>query len=482
MNNASVVGKIIATGTLKLLSPLLIGNGSQNEHDVYNVDMPVVADKDGNPFIPATSLAGVLRDIVWNLEKEQDKLGTAYIFGTSSDISKYIKKGDIEEQQSMISVNDIILENAKISNRDGVSIEAITGVAKKHHKYDFEVVERGATGNFYIEITVREYHKDVERNQKINNLLSQLWSILSNEFSMGAMTSKGFGRVYVENLIVDTYDFKNNKDDVIAWLNPDNRQNPLSHKIYRKGERGISYPQDSFVIEAKFTIDGSLLIKDKSFDALLLQAEDNVKAVMKSSCNDLLIPGSSIKGVLRHRAEYIADILGASYDMIYSLMGYPSGMKDENDKEIKLRSRLIVNEVYINPRNIQKYNQTRIRIDRFTGGTIDSALFTEQPITVSDTEAPINIKMVIHRAKDHEIGLLICLLRDLWLGRISIGSDKAIGRGILKGVSAKIWYGKENADKPWKMNENGKIEGCETNLLSKYVDAFINFCKGSEVK
>ena len=246
MNKASVVGKIIATGTLKLLSPLLIGNGSQNEHDVYNVDMPVVADKDGNPFIPATSLAGVLRDIVWNLEKEQDKLGTAYIFGTSSDISKYIKKGDIEEQQSMISVNDIILENAKISNRDGVSIEAITGVAKKHHKYDFEVVERGATGNFYIEITVREYHKDVERNQKINNLLSQLWSILSNEFSMGAMTSKGFGRVYVENLIVDTYDFKNNKDDVIAWLNPDNRQNPLSHKIYRKGERGISYPQDSF--------------------------------------------------------------------------------------------------------------------------------------------------------------------------------------------------------------------------------------------
>ena len=117
MNKASVVGKIIATGTLKLLSPLLIGNGSQNEHDVYNVDMPVVADKDGNPFIPATSLAGVLRDIVWNLEKQQDKLGTANIFGTSSDISKYIKKGDIEEQQSMISVNDIILENAKISNR-----------------------------------------------------------------------------------------------------------------------------------------------------------------------------------------------------------------------------------------------------------------------------------------------------------------------------------------------------------------------------
>lgn len=493
MNKASVVGKIVATGKLKLLSPLLIGNGSQNEHDVYNIDMPVMVDKNGNPFIPATSLAGAFRDIVCNLEyctacnseycstcnlDDDPKFVTAYIFGTDRDLAKGIKKNCIEEQQSMISIRDVLIENAKISNRDGVSIESITGVAKKAHKYDFEVVERGASGKFYIECTIRKYHLDNGRIEKINKMLKKLWEVLSQGFSLGAMVSKGLGKVCVENLTVDTYDFLNNKSDVLAWLNPNGRQNPLSHKSYEKIEGKVNYPKNSFVIEAEFTINGSILVRDKSFTALLSEAKDNVKAIMKKSRNDFLIPGSSIKGVLRHRAEYIADVLGMNYDMIYLLMGYPSGIKDEKGKEIKLRSRLFVNDVYINPERVCAYNQSRIRLDRFTGGTIEGALFTEQPITQLNSEPPIKITLEIRSAKDHEIGLLICLLRDLWLGRISIGGDKAIGRGILEGVSARILYGKEQNDTSWIMNKNGKIEGVINQPLKKYVDALLSFAKG----
>lgn len=480
MNKDCVVGKIVAKGKLKLLSPLLIGNGSQNEHDVYEVDMPVMADKNGIPFIPATSLAGALRDIVWNIEDENDKLGTAYIFGTDSDINKLIQKKKIQEQeqQSMISIYDVRLDNAKISYRDGVTIESITGVAKRNHKYDFEVVERGAKGDFYVEFTIREYHRDDKRRQRINDLLNKLWPILCEGFSLGAMVSKGLGRVCIENLTVDTYDFRNNKDDIMAWLNPEGKSEPASHKIFNKNEDDKKYPKEHFVVEANFTINGSLIVKDSSVEGISSEAGDNVKAVMKRSRNDFLIPGSSIKGVLRHRAEYIADVLDLSYDKIYSLMGYPSEIKDEDGKEIKLRSRLFVSEVYIDPVKVNTYNQSRIRIDRFTGGTIEGALFTEQPITASDDEAPIKIRMEIRSAKDYEIGLLICLLRDLWLGRISIGGDKAVGRGCLKGVSATIWYGKDNNDGKWEMNENGKIVNTVEQPLQKYVKALHDLAKG----
>lgn len=78
--------------------------------------------------------------------------------------------------------------------------------------------------------------------------------------------------------------------------------------------------------------------------------------------------------------------------------------------------------------------QSRNRIDRFTGGTIDSALFTDKPIWQTDkSKATISINLRVQDCEQKEAGLMLLLMKDLWLGNLSIGGNKAIGRGVLKG-------------------------------------------------
>ncbi len=57
LNSASVIGRYTLTGTVKLISPLVIRAGVSNDILNDTVDDVVVTYHDGQPFIPGTSLA-----------------------------------------------------------------------------------------------------------------------------------------------------------------------------------------------------------------------------------------------------------------------------------------------------------------------------------------------------------------------------------------------------------------------------------------
>ncbi len=56
-----IVGRMFIKGTLRLLSPLLIGQGEQFNGQTNDKDIHVLKNEQGVPYIPGTSLAGVLR-------------------------------------------------------------------------------------------------------------------------------------------------------------------------------------------------------------------------------------------------------------------------------------------------------------------------------------------------------------------------------------------------------------------------------------
>ena len=60
MNDSSVIGKILIHGEIVLKSPLLIGDGVGETADNFK-DIHVQKNQSGKPFIPGTSIAGVLR-------------------------------------------------------------------------------------------------------------------------------------------------------------------------------------------------------------------------------------------------------------------------------------------------------------------------------------------------------------------------------------------------------------------------------------
>ena len=76
MNDSSLIGKISIAGKLVVQSPLLIGDGAGETSDNFR-DIHVLKNRDGDPFIPATSLCGVLRDWLENFSPEW----TTKIFG-----------------------------------------------------------------------------------------------------------------------------------------------------------------------------------------------------------------------------------------------------------------------------------------------------------------------------------------------------------------------------------------------------------------
>ena len=316
-----------------------------------------------------------------------------------------------------------------IGSRDGVHIDDVTGTAIDAHKYDYEIVESGAGGPFYAEILLRRVHQKDEHTLK--ETLLRLSELLRGGFHVGALTTKGFGRMQLRDMVVDCYDFRRT-EDAIAWLSP-KRGNAAWHMAYDDAAQTEPPPADGdFVITADFALTGALIVRDSVDPLAEAEGEKSPVARMKTNAaGQNIIPGTSLKGVLRHRAAYILHALGKEQTQaeafIDRLMGTTAA-----------RGRFIVEEAVV---DAEMHTQTRSRIDRFTGGTIPSALFSTVPVwREKDGGRSVTLRFGVRQASEQEAGLCVLLLKDLWLGRAAIGGEKSIGRGTLEGLHAVIRY------------------------------------------
>lgn len=456
MNKESIAAKIVAQGELILDAPMLIGSGGSDDSKDQK-DIHVLRNKAGIPYIPGTSLAGVLRDFI---EADDPKIGEL-LFGTSKET-----ENSNNEMQSAISFYDVKLSNADTIVRDGVSIDAVTGVAMAHHKFDYEAVDSGAHGILQIEITLRGIHAEIKEN--VNAALARLRDRLLGGFYLGAYTTKGLGRVHLKNLIIDYYDFTK-PQDVLSWLKPKRGQAEQHHEY--KGNTGKRvYAASDFVVDAEFALTHSLIVRDydKMARDVATSGETSISAIMKTdSRGNYIIPGTSLKGVLRHRAEYILNKLGKDIKLVELMMGPSPKTMKLNPNEAKKRSRFRVDETAIKSGVVSK-EQSRNRIDRFTGGTINTALFTTKPVWQQQPAEPVlKLHFAVTKATEWEAGLTLLLLKDLWLGRIAIGGEKSIGRGTLAGISAAISY----QGKKWQLHKQESLNEAEAGELQQFVTA-----------
>ncbi len=431
---ASIKQKIILNTTIKTISPLRIASG----RDDGITDILILKNKKGQPFIPGTSIAGVLRSEILTIYGKQtaDK-----IFGSIND----------NGNQSMINISDITLNQANIIHRDGVAIETYAGVSKQGAKYDYEAIDRGAQGTLTIELTVRKNdlqtcptptakHPNLQAdNQQYLDILATIADLITHGINIGSLTAKGYGKIQSDTPAqLYLFDFaQNQKQAPEQWLKYI-QDNKLPQPTYTGNPQATqTQAPNTFEIEAHFAIKSSLIIRD----AEPRKENDQTITVQLKSGKDYVIPGTSLKGVLRNRATQILTAICQGNEQqattfINNLMGYVA----ENQKTAR-KSRLSVDEAYIKPNQITLNKQTRNRIDRFTGGTITGALFSEEALWQTQQDiAPVKIKLKITDATPAEAGLLLLVLKDLWLGQLPIGGGKSIGRGVLKGHKSIITY------------------------------------------
>lgn len=437
MSGAKLVRKIVIQSKLKTQSPLRIGSGANEGL----TDILILKDKQGQPFIPGTSLAGVLRSEIAAIygEKAADKL-----FGSIDGR---------DSNQSMLNISDVVLTSKGIVVRDGVAIDELTGVAKTGAKFDFEALERGAAGDVLLELTVRKCDeaKPLEITYQHNaysvkgdcygEMAATIADLLTGGISVGSLTTKGYGKIAgAEAVSVYDFDFAQAKSAEL-WLAYISDEK-LPQAAYT-GKAEAVKAAENFYLEVGCALQGALLVRNFDVDDSKQNKEEaTLSAVQLKSGEDYVIPGTSWKGVLRSRAfKILLALTGNDLQAAQHKLQEIFGFANDGEKQSGKRSKLLVDETYISTKKLSAMRQTRNRIDRFTGSTIDSALFCEEPVWQQKRdENTVTLKACLKNCSQAEAGLMLLLLKDLWLGNMNIGSGRGVGRGVLRGMHCQIDY------------------------------------------
>lgn len=399
-----ITGKIILHATLRNETPLLIGRGDGDAVDIEVMRLP-----NRKPYIPGSSIAGCLKSFL----NGQD----GYFWGkTGKDVKHPL--------QSHIRFEDMIpeqfSENEDIIMRDGVKISHKTGTAEEGKKYDYQIVEPGLVFPFRAEVTLRD-----SMQEDVDDVVAQLKAALHHSgFRIGANTNTGFGKMTCENFQAYYFRFPEHADKWFEYLGKGILSIPPEEVKHKDLDvRG------SFSIQATFRLKSSLMIGAYGTG----KGNEPDKTQLKSK-DQFVLPGKSIRGAIRHRAKKIWNIWGKSDDKFEDLFG----IVDEKQGKQK-RSRLRIEEFLFKDEEVKAMMQNRIRIDRFTGGVIDGALFNSEPVWATGREAIQLTFTILKGATLEEKKLLFLLLKDLWLEDLPIGGEKNVGRGVLIGLEAEVY-------------------------------------------
>jgi Uncharacterized protein predicted to be involved in DNA repair (RAMP superfamily) len=469
-NNAKLASVIVIKGILENVSPFVIGTG---KGDI--IDIEIIKDENGNPYIPATSFVGALRHFIERNYKEWDKNAWEYFWGSETN--------NDQGTQSHFIVSDLRLRNDEDTNliavRDGVAIDEKKGIAKNQAKYDYEIVNKDLEFELKAEIKIREGFKDKE-NDILKILKTIITELKAGNVYFGAFTTKGFGRFNlkdVKDVSVLKFDFPDDGLKYLKYLKDGHFQEnnlDLNKLDLNKFDMLPPCNNNDCNITADFSIKSSLIISSYTTDP-----EYPDKVHIKYNGKNVLT-GTPLKGAIRSRAFRIVNTLCNSNQEengdLRKLFGWADTENyKENKKKIK-KSRVIINESIIENDEVIEKEQTRIKIDRFTGGTILGALFQSKPLWHNNEN--IRLKIKIKEAQEWEVGLLLLVLKDLWNEDLPIGGEKNIGRGVLRGKKIEIAYkGKtytisrneddNNIDKVIVNGDKDELEGFVKNLLEK---------------
>lgn len=507
--------RYIARITVEAETPLAVGSGEKG----LLTDKLVAKDANFLPFIPGTSLSGVLRhsfddtlaDRIFGSGGE-DGEGSRLIVSSAMLVGEDGKEV-VEGLKKLDYNNGYYSYFTRLPERDHVRMtDKGAADSKNHGKYDEELVHRGV--RFVFDLEYLSDNKGDENWEKLLNTLAH------PNFRIGGGTRKGFGKLKIisEHSHQKCF-YLTDANDLAAYLN---QTGSLNYET-----KGWDTVNSSSVEDA----DGWQLytLKLQAKDYFIFgagfgdQEADNIPKTEKYFIwNDgkpvlikeeaLLIPATSIKGILSHRVAYHYNLLtkkfignesaavlpqefdaqqavekylagynietmdcdpddriweelqtkisDATIDKITELQEYKRSLveafqedknefvgecneavrtlfgysKNSEQGQDGLRGRVILNDLYL------PYNKSRakvfnhVKIDRFTGGASDGALFQEKAIRHDE---PITLDVWVDttafQGDEHIRKAWEAALNDITTGQLPLGGHSSKGHGIFKG-------------------------------------------------
>jgi len=503
--------RYIARLTVEAETPISVGSGEKG----IITDRLVAKDANGLPYIPGTSLAGVLRhsfdeafaDSIFgfggnNGEGSRLIVSSACLVGSDG-------KTVIEGLQNLDLKQGYYSFFSRLPERDHVRMtDKGAADTENHGKYDEELVHKGTRFVFELELIGNENDNE--------NWKALIECLASPVFRIGAGTRKGFGKL---KIITENSWFRiiNLKNDIKEYLEKSSSLNsamkdwkPLSFGAnsnslsnWTKYELRLR-AKDFFLFGAGFGDDDAdnKPKTERYFD----WASGQPKLTEQEY---LLIPATSLKGIIAHRTAYYYNLLegvkigsakksklettldidgalseleakfnfdniqssdapeweelknkieGLQVEDLKSWKDFEMDLKDETEKKkgdsmpvgennqaVRIlfgyskdsdtgqdgqRGSVVINDIYLpyKKENDKVFNHTRI--DRFTGGTIDGALFQEKASQYKEV-IPIEI-WVENKALEEKYvkEAFEKTLEDIRKGQLQLGGNSTKGHGV----------------------------------------------------
>jgi len=474
--------------TIENTTPLSIGVGRGDGLQ----DALFVLDANGLPALPGSSLAGVLRHLsedFWGQKKTGQLFGFVEDDGQSSRLE--VSWGHIHSGkdvpvcgllgEDVLQEDEILkaLTERPLPIREGVRING-RGVAEDSGKFDRSYLAPGYRFSFDLLLWDEESSPD--------------WKILlelinSPFFRLGGMTHRGFGAFKMVRLVGGNFDLRNSDDlDRYSQISSRNAiKYPLEiceflpiHASKNLSDNFISFqapssfhskclqetPRVCHEIEIVLTPEpggflfgaGSIPMGSspgKVADSLPLSEvhitwEETGAVILPR--RDIVIPASSVKGALAHRVAYHHNRLEGRFDnhaldaednpAVHELFGVAKNMEKASQP-----GRVWLDDIYLSVDGTKLKKQIHNSIDRFTGGVIKGALFSEE-IVHDQRTFTMKCRIADKKYGNNVLEALKCSLQDLVQGRLALGAGASRGHGYFQGTvnwPEALYEGKGNS-------------------------------------
>lgn len=445
------IKKIYTRVIFRLVSPLSISNGKDAV-----TDRDLLLDSKGMPYIPGSAVAGVTREAAKLTEKEICRYFGDIGNGSEADITEsrlvffdavlYAAQKEVpEKKQSKAGHKGMMAISYKeasqqktvkelqdeiqpiVSVRDSVALDEFKN-SVPGAKFDMEVLEPGVMFSTFIEQNICDGDKDITKE------ILQAW--IDDEIRFGGKTTRGYGEIKVEKVQTKEFDF-NNPKDIKTWLKfrPESAVSGWSVLELEKSDSSEN-----------ISIDLSLKLKScisvRKYSAKPSTEEKAEPDFVQLTVGDKpVIPGTTWSGAFRHHIRKLAP-LKEEFEWVK-----PVVRKDGSIEEVivhdnyfgkvvpdgeKTKSHIMFNESTIDESTPK--TMTRNAINRFTGGSAATALFTAKvyyggvlPLRITFRRLPGDQKY----SRDF-VNAFFAAIADLHEGFLSIGGETSVGRGLFE--------------------------------------------------
>lgn len=431
---------IIARFVVETATPMHCGGGQDPTQD-----QPVTRDAFGFWRVPGSSVAGTLRTLV------EDRLGADAadrLFGTGngSTTASLVWCTDAELldydggrcADKVLSGERVQLPTRALV-RDHVRLDLDTGTGVEGGKFDEEIVPPGA--RFALQLTLDGWDREVTAEERTDFL--RLCRSVKDGLRLGGKRASGYGRTRTVQAQCREFDLFDDKE-LAQWLALGDGP------TFAAGDGGKTVDLDAveplpptqvrgFSAELVLPLEtmGPMLVggaNDRDDVDMTFLLTPHLGAKAKEVKELYTVPGSSVRGALRHRAYHVAQALGKTSEEARALIADIFGEIGADDTG--RAGKIVVEDMYFAEDAVATV-VPHVAIDRFTGGAYEGALFDEAPVWKTGT--PLELRICAMELENFEARVLLHALLDLLTGDLPLGGgvNRGNGRVRLRGLEEK---------------------------------------------